>query len=61
MYDSLTGFMKNLSADYPLLWALLVMAFVACTSLFLFGFWEGVLRRLFHKKSIKKNGRDVSG
>ncbi len=57
MYDSLIEFMNNLSADNPLLWALLVMAVVAGTSLILFGFWELVLRLPFGKVVSRKNGR----
>jgi hypothetical protein len=38
MYDTLTDFMKTFSTDYPALWALLVMAVVACTSLLLYAF-----------------------
>ncbi len=57
MYDSLSEFMNNLSADNPLLWALLVMAVVAGTSLILFGFWELVLRLPFARVVSRKNGR----
>ena len=44
MYDTLTDFLKSFSVDHPALWALLVMAVVACTSLGLFVFWEVILR-----------------
>ena len=57
MYDSLGEFMNNLSADNPLLWALLVMAVVAGTGLILFAFWELVLRLPFGKVVSRKNGR----
>ncbi len=57
MYDSLSEFMNSLSADNPLLWALLVMAVVAGTSLILFGFWELVLRLPFARVVSRKNGR----
>ena len=54
MYDSLTEFMKNLSADSPVLWALLVMAVVASTGLFLYAFWELVLSYPAKIKFLKK-------
>ena len=57
MYDSLTEFMKNFSADNSLLWALLVMAVVASTGLALFAFWELVLRYPLNKKFLKKISR----
>ncbi len=46
MYQALTDFLINFSAGQPLLWALLVLVFVAATGLFLYGFWEVVLRAL---------------
>lgn len=60
MYDSLTDFMQDLSADSPVLWALLVMAVVVFASLILFAFWEVVLRlisarRPMGKRAAKKN------
>ena len=61
MYDTLTDFMRTFSADSPALWALLVMAVVAVTSLFLFAFWEVVLRLLFLRGSVKKNGKHPAG
>ena len=57
MYHSLTEFMKNLSVDHPVLWALLVMAVVASTGLVLFAFWEFVLRYPLNKKFLKKINR----
>ena len=57
MYDSLTEFMKNFSADNSFLWALLVMAVVASTGLALFAFWELVLRYPLNKKFLKKISR----
>ena len=57
MYDSLTEFMKNFSADHSFLWALLVMAVVASTGLALFAFWELVLRYPLNKKFLKKISR----
>ena len=44
MYESLTQFLTTFSADFPFLWALLVMAVVAVAGLALYGFWEVVLR-----------------
>ena len=57
MYHSLTEFMKSFSADHSVLWALLVMAVVASTGLFLFTFWELVLRYPLNKKFLKKINR----
>ncbi len=54
MYDSLTDFMKNFSADNSLLWALLVMGVVAATGLLLYVFWELVLRYPLNKEFLKK-------
>ena len=54
MYHSLTDFMKNLSADNSVLWALLVMAVVVFTGLALFAFWELVLRYPLNKEFLKK-------
>ena len=61
MYDALTDSMTTFTADYPALWALLVMAVVACTSLLLYAFWEVVLRLLFLKGSVKNNGKRSLG
>ena len=44
MYDALTSFLQHFSSQFPLLWALLVMAVVAGTGLGLYVFWELVLR-----------------
>ncbi|PKB67036.1 MAG: hypothetical protein BZY81_05690 [SAR202 cluster bacterium Io17-Chloro-G4] len=57
MYDSLTEFMKSLSADNSVLWALLVLAVVALVGLFLFAFWELVLRCLLRSKILRKFSR----
>ena len=46
MYQTLTDFLISFSAAQPVLWALMVMVFVAATGLFLYGFWEVVLRGL---------------
>lgn len=60
MYDAITEFMKTLSADHPLLWALLVMSVVACTSLLLFLVWEAVLRLVFPARATNRSGRRPS-
>ena len=57
MYDALTDFLKSFSVDYPVLWALTVVAVVATTSLTLYAFWELVLRRLFSNVFPTMNGR----
>jgi hypothetical protein len=44
MYEALSAFLQRFSADYPVLWALLVMVIIAGVALFLYGFWELVLR-----------------
>ena len=44
MYDALTDFLQEFSNQYPLLWALLVMAVVAGIALGLYALWELVLR-----------------
>ena len=44
MYDALTNFLRTFSADYPILWALLVMVVIGGTGLGLYAFWEVVLK-----------------
>ncbi len=44
MYQALTEFLITFSSDFPILWALLVMAVIAGTGLGLYAFWEIVLR-----------------
>ena len=61
MYDSLTDFLKTFSAGHSVLWALLVVAVVATTSLVLYVSWELVLRLLFSKRSVKKTARPRAG
>ena len=64
MYDSVTSFLKTFSADQPILWALLVMAVVATTSLTLYAFWELVWSAsggLFPGNSSTKKGRGSRG
>ena len=46
MYESLADFLRNFSAGYPLLWALLVMAAVAASGLTLHFLWQLLLRLL---------------
>ena len=46
MYESLADFLRNFSACYPLLWALLVMAAVAVSGLTLHFLWQLILRLL---------------
>ena len=60
MYDTIIEFIATFSADYRLLWALLVVAVVACTSLLLFVFWEAALRLFFLPWASRKNGRRPS-
>ena len=44
MYSAIEEFLRTFNVNYPLLWALLVMAVVAVTSLALYLFWELALR-----------------
>ena len=46
MYESLSTFLRNLSAQSPLVWAVFVMAVVVGIGLALFAFWELLLRQL---------------
>ncbi len=57
MYDSLTTFLRNLSADSPLLWALLVVGVVAVAALVLYAFWEVVLRLVENSPFSSKKRR----
>ena len=45
MYQALSKFLITFSSDFPILWALLVMAVIAGTGLGLYAFWEMVLKR----------------
>jgi hypothetical protein len=59
MYDSLAGFLKNFSADFPILWALLVTAVIAGAGLILYAFWELALRwaySAFHPRNHDNEG-----
>lgn len=60
MYDTIIEFITTFSADYPLLWALLVVGVVACASLLLFVFWETALRLFPSPWASRKNGRGPS-
>ncbi len=60
MYDSLASFLRNFSVNFPVLWALLVMAVVAGTGLILYVFWELALRwvsSIFTPRSRNSEGR----
>ena len=60
MYESLTEFLKTTSAGPPVVWAFLIMATVSVTSLFLYGFWEVVLRlTLYRLSSGNKSGEET--
>ncbi len=54
MYDSLITFLRSLSADSPLLWALLVVGVVAAVALVLYAFWEVVLRLVVTSRFPKR-------
>jgi hypothetical protein len=59
MYDSLTSFLRNFSVDFPVLWALLVMAIVAGAGLTLYVFWELTLRWV--SSIFRSHNRDKQG
>ena len=61
MYESLTEFLRNASAGNPLVWALFIMATVSITSLFLYGFWEVVLRLTLYRISSPKGPKQNTG
>lgn len=46
MYHAVTDFLRTISAEHRMLWALLTLGAVGGTSLALFGFWELVPRYL---------------
>ena len=56
MYNAIEEFLRTFNVNYPLVWALLVMAIVAVTSLTLYLFWELVLR-LFSAGSASRRSR----
>ena len=55
MFESLTGFLQNFSEAYPLFWALAIVVVIAATGLFLFGFWQLVLRGIGAIASRNRN------
>ncbi len=58
MFESLSGFLRSFSDGYPLLWALAIFAVIAATGLFLYGFWELVLRGVGIFASRSKDTRN---
>jgi hypothetical protein len=59
MYDSLASFLRNFSVQFPILWALLVVAVIAGTGLALYVFWELALRwvsSVFHPHHRDREG-----
>ncbi len=58
MFEALTGFLRNSSEGYPLFWALAIVVVIAATGLFLFGFWQLVLRGVGTFASRSKNPRN---
>jgi uncharacterized membrane protein len=61
MYHAITDFLRTVSAEHRVLWALLTLGVVAGTSLALFCFWELVLRFLLPILSPKKNSKGRMG
>ena len=61
MYESLTEFLRNTSAGNPFVWALLIMALVSFTSLFLYGLWEVVLRLTLYRLSAGNKPEENTG
>ena len=61
MYESLTEFLKTTSAGNPFVWAFFIMATVSVTSLFLYGFWEVVLRLTLYRLSSGSRSGDKAG
>jgi hypothetical protein len=57
MYHAVTEFLRTVSDEHRVLWALLILGVVAGTSLALFGFWELVLRFLLRLVPPKKKRR----
>lgn len=56
MYDTLTSFLRAVSAEHPIYWAFLVTGVVAAASLVLYALWELVLRMALSSRS---RGRGV--
>ena len=61
MYDALVEFLKTLSSQLPLVWALLVMGVVATTGLVLYLFWELLLRWVFSTWTKSRRRADGRG
>jgi hypothetical protein len=57
MYHAVTDFLRTISAEHRVLWALLTLGVVVGTSLALFGFWELVQRFLWRLVPPKKKSR----
>ena len=55
MYEALANFLRDFSADAPILWALLVMLVVAATGFGLYAFWELVLGWIFSRRPRDRN------
>ena len=62
VYESLAGFLTTFSSQSSVLWAFLVMAVISLTGLFLYIFWELVLRGISVIVSgSPRNGRGSRG
>jgi hypothetical protein len=57
MYHAVTDFLRTVSAEHRVLWALLTLGVVVGTSLALFGFWELVPRFLLRLLPPNKKRR----
>jgi len=61
MFSAIEAFLRTFNVNYPLLWALLVMAMVTVTSLTLYLFWEVVLRLLSAASALRQSRRREQG
>ena len=61
MFNTIEEFLKTFNVNYPLVWALLVMAVVAVTSLTLYLFWELVLRLFSAGRASRRSSRKEHG
>lgn len=61
MYEPLADFLRTFSLDYPLLWALLVMAAVAVSGLALHFLWQLILRGLGRAFGGAGGGKQLDG
>lgn len=61
MYESLTEFLKTASAGNSVVWAFMIMATVSVISLFLYGFWEVILRLTLYRLSSGSRSGDQAG